>query len=139
MIEAFGANKINVIKVVRAATGLGLKEAKDAVEAAPKAVKTGVSKDDAEKLKKELQEAGHGQDQASHTPRTGARGPRSLEETAPLSGTAVAPEPKPGRLLVMERAATPPRVDRDPRRPSRRPRPLPGLGPRPATPAAPAN
>src|SRR6478735_1571366 len=58
MLEAFGANKINVIKVVRAATGLGLKEAKDLVEAAPKAVKTGVSKEDAEKLKKELEEAG---------------------------------------------------------------------------------
>ena len=58
VLESVGANKINVIKVVRAATGLGLKEAKDAVEAAPKAVKTGVSKDDAEKLKKELEEAG---------------------------------------------------------------------------------
>jgi large subunit ribosomal protein L7/L12 len=58
ILEAIGANKINVIKVVRAATGLGLKEAKDAVEAAPKAVKTGVSKEDAEKLKKELEEAG---------------------------------------------------------------------------------
>ena len=58
VLEAFGANKINVIKIVRAATGLGLKEAKDAVEAAPKAVKTGVSKEDAEKLKKELEEAG---------------------------------------------------------------------------------
>jgi large subunit ribosomal protein L7/L12 len=58
VLENFGANKINVIKVVRAATGLGLKEAKDAVEAAPKAVKTGVSKEDAEKLKKELEEAG---------------------------------------------------------------------------------
>lgn len=57
-LEVIGANKINVIKVVRAATGLGLKEAKDAVEAAPKAVKTGVSKEDAEKLKKELEEAG---------------------------------------------------------------------------------
>lgn len=57
-LEAIGANKINVIKVVRAATGLGLKEAKDLVEAAPKDVKTGVSKDDAEKLKKELEEAG---------------------------------------------------------------------------------
>jgi large subunit ribosomal protein L7/L12 len=52
------AKKIGVIKVVRAATGLGLKEAKDAVEAAPKTIKTGVSKDDAEKLKKELEEAG---------------------------------------------------------------------------------
>ena len=58
MLEAIGPNKINVIKIVRAATGLGLKEAKDAVEAAPKEVKTGVSKEDAEKLKKELEEAG---------------------------------------------------------------------------------
>jgi|SRR5579864_3094741 len=58
VLEAFGANKINVIKVVRAATGLGLKEAKDLVESAPKAVKTGVSKEDAEKLKKEMEEAG---------------------------------------------------------------------------------
>ena len=57
-LEAIGANKINVIKVVRAATGLGLKEAKDLVESAPKDVKTGVSKDDAEKLKKELEDAG---------------------------------------------------------------------------------
>jgi large subunit ribosomal protein L7/L12 len=57
-LEAIGANKINVIKVVRAATSLGLKEAKDLVEAAPKDVKTGLSKDDAEKLKKELEEAG---------------------------------------------------------------------------------
>lgn len=53
-----GAQKINVIKVVRAATGLGLKEAKDLVDAAPKMVKEGLSKDDAEKLKKELEEAG---------------------------------------------------------------------------------
>jgi large subunit ribosomal protein L7/L12 len=53
-----GAQKINVIKVVRAATGLGLKEAKDLVDAAPKIVKEGLSKDDAEKLKKELEEAG---------------------------------------------------------------------------------
>ena len=58
VLEAIGANKINVIKVVRAATGLGLKEAKDAVEGAPKAIKTAVSKEDAEKLKKELEEAG---------------------------------------------------------------------------------
>jgi large subunit ribosomal protein L7/L12 len=58
VLEAAGPNKINVIKVVRAATGLGLKEAKDAVEAAPKAIKTAVSKDDAAKLKKELEEAG---------------------------------------------------------------------------------
>ncbi len=53
-----GAQKINVIKVVRAATGLGLKEDKDLVDAAPKMVKEGLSKDDAEKLKKELEEAG---------------------------------------------------------------------------------
>jgi large subunit ribosomal protein L7/L12 len=57
-LDSFGANKINVIKVVRAATGLGLKEAKDLVDGAPKPVKTGISKDDAEKLKKELEEAG---------------------------------------------------------------------------------
>jgi large subunit ribosomal protein L7/L12 len=50
--------KTEFIKVVRAATGLGLKEAKDLVDGAPKAVKEGVSKDDAEKLKKELEEAG---------------------------------------------------------------------------------
>jgi len=58
VLEAIGPNKINVIKIVRAATGLGLKEAKDAVEAAPKEVKTGLSKEDADKLKKELEEAG---------------------------------------------------------------------------------
>jgi large subunit ribosomal protein L7/L12 len=53
-----GEKKINVIKEVRAITGLGLKEAKDLVEAAPKAVKEGVSKDEAAKLKKQLEEAG---------------------------------------------------------------------------------
>jgi large subunit ribosomal protein L7/L12 len=53
-----GPQKINVIKVVRAATGLGLKEAKDLVDGAPKTVKEGLSKDEAEKLKKELEEAG---------------------------------------------------------------------------------
>ena len=57
-LEVVGANKINVIKVVRAATSLGLKEAKDLVEAAPKEVKTGISKEDAEKLKKELEDSG---------------------------------------------------------------------------------
>lgn len=57
-LKAAGAQKINVIKVVRAATGLGLKEAKDLVDGAPKTVKEGLSKDDAEKLKKELEEAG---------------------------------------------------------------------------------
>jgi large subunit ribosomal protein L7/L12 len=58
VLENFGANKINVIKVVRAATALGLKEAKELVDTAPKTVKTGISKEDAEKLVKELQEAG---------------------------------------------------------------------------------
>jgi len=53
-----GDKKINVIKEVRAITGLGLKEAKDLVEAAPKAVKEGVSKSEAEELKKKLEEAG---------------------------------------------------------------------------------
>jgi large subunit ribosomal protein L7/L12 len=58
VLEAIGANKINVIKVVRAATALGLKEAKDLVEAAPKEIKTGIPKEEAEKLKKELEDAG---------------------------------------------------------------------------------
>ncbi len=53
-----GANKINVIKVVREATGKGLKEAKDLVDAAPKAIKENVSKAEAEELKKKLEEAG---------------------------------------------------------------------------------
>lgn len=53
-----GANKINVIKEVRAITGLGLKEAKDLVEAAPKNVKEGVNKEDADKFKKQLEAAG---------------------------------------------------------------------------------
>jgi len=53
-----GANKINVIKEVRAITGLGLKEAKDLVEGAPKEVKADVSKDEAEKIKKQLEAAG---------------------------------------------------------------------------------
>ena len=58
VLEGFGDKKIAVIKVVRAATSLGLKEAKDLVEAAPSKVKEGIGKDDAEKLKKELEEAG---------------------------------------------------------------------------------
>ena len=53
-----GANKINVIKEVRAITGLGLKEAKDLVEAAPKAVKEGISKGEADDIKKKLEDAG---------------------------------------------------------------------------------
>jgi large subunit ribosomal protein L7/L12 len=57
LVEA-GANKINVIKEVRAITGLGLKEAKDLVEGAPKAVKEGVSKDEAATIKKKFEEAG---------------------------------------------------------------------------------
>ncbi|GMU85651.1 MAG: 50S ribosomal protein L7/L12 [Ignavibacteriaceae bacterium] len=58
VLTAAGANKINVIKVVRAHTGLGLKEAKDLVDGAPKTVKEAVSKDESEKIKKELEEAG---------------------------------------------------------------------------------
>ncbi|HVX84521.1 MAG TPA: 50S ribosomal protein L7/L12 [Phycisphaerae bacterium] len=58
VLKAAGDKKINVIKVVRAATGLGLKEAKDLVDGAPKAVKTGLEKADAEKLKKELEAEG---------------------------------------------------------------------------------
>ncbi|ECG8592328.1 50S ribosomal protein L7/L12 [Salmonella enterica subsp. salamae] len=58
ILKAAGANKVAVIKAVRGATGLGLKEAKDLVESAPAALKEGVSKDDAEALKKSLEEAG---------------------------------------------------------------------------------
>ena len=58
ILKSAGANKINVIKVVKEATGLGLKEAKALVDEAPKPVKEGVSKDDAEALKKSLEEAG---------------------------------------------------------------------------------
>jgi large subunit ribosomal protein L7/L12 len=58
MLTAVGDNKIGVIKVVRAATALGLKEAKDLVESAPKAIKTGIAKADAEKLKAELEASG---------------------------------------------------------------------------------
>ena len=58
VLAAAGANKINVIKEVRAITGLGLKEAKDLVDGAPKVVKEGVSKADADTIKKKLEEAG---------------------------------------------------------------------------------
>jgi len=58
VLSAIGDKKINVIKEVRTITGLGLKEAKDLVEAAPKPVKEGVSKDEAEEIKKKLEEAG---------------------------------------------------------------------------------
>ena len=58
MLMAIGDKKIEVIKEVRALTGLGLKEAKDLVEAAPKAVKEGVNKDEAAKIKKQLEDAG---------------------------------------------------------------------------------
>jgi large subunit ribosomal protein L7/L12 len=58
ILAAIGDKKINVIKEVRAITGLGLKEAKDLVEAAPKAIKEGVKKDEAEAMKKKLEEAG---------------------------------------------------------------------------------
>ena len=58
LLAATGEKKVEVIKVVRAATGLGLKEAKDLVDGAPKAVKEGISKADAEALKKQLEDAG---------------------------------------------------------------------------------
>ncbi len=58
ILTAAGANKLNVIKAVREITGLGLKDAKDLVEGAPKAVKEGASKEDAEAVKKQLEEAG---------------------------------------------------------------------------------
>ena len=58
VLKNAGASKLNVIKVVREITGLGLKDAKDLVEAAPKAIKEGVSKDEAEAVKKQLVEAG---------------------------------------------------------------------------------
>jgi large subunit ribosomal protein L7/L12 len=58
IITEAGSSKIPVIKVIRAATGLGLKEAKDVADSAPKAVKEGISRDDADALKKELEEAG---------------------------------------------------------------------------------
>ena len=58
ILTSFGEKKINVIKEVRSITGLGLKEAKEAVESAPKAIKGGVSKEEAEEVKKKLEEAG---------------------------------------------------------------------------------
>ena len=58
ILASFGANKIDVIKVVRAITGLGLKDAKDLVEGAPKPIKQGVSKEEAEKVKADLEKAG---------------------------------------------------------------------------------
>ncbi|MBQ9789725.1 MAG: 50S ribosomal protein L7/L12, partial [Lentisphaeria bacterium] len=58
ILKSFGDNKVGVIKEVRAITGLGLKEAKDLVEAAPKAVKEGVAKDEADKIKAQLEGAG---------------------------------------------------------------------------------
>ena len=58
ILESFGEKKIGVIKVVRAATGLGLKEAKETVEGVPSKVKEGISKEDAEKLKTDLEDAG---------------------------------------------------------------------------------
>ena len=58
ILKAAGASKLNVIKVVRELTGLGLKDAKDLVESAPKAIKEGIAKDEAENVKKALEEAG---------------------------------------------------------------------------------
>ena len=57
-LKAIGENKVNVIKAVRALTGLGLKEAKDLVESAPASIKAGVNKDEAAKIKKDIEEAG---------------------------------------------------------------------------------
>ena len=58
VLTSFGGNKVSVIKAVRAITGLGLKEAKDTVEGAPSVIKEGVAKDEAEDVKKQLEEAG---------------------------------------------------------------------------------
>ena len=58
VLTSFGGNKVAVIKAVRSATGLGLKEAKEVVESAPKAIKEGIAKDEAEALKAQLEEAG---------------------------------------------------------------------------------
>ncbi len=58
VMTSFGGNKVSVIKAVRAITGLGLKEAKDTVEGAPSVIKEGVAKDEAEDVKKQLEEAG---------------------------------------------------------------------------------
>jgi large subunit ribosomal protein L7/L12 len=58
ILTSFGANKVSVIKIVREVTGLGLKEAKDLVEGAPQTLKEGISKDDAEALKKKVEETG---------------------------------------------------------------------------------
>ncbi len=58
VMTSFGGNKVSVIKAVRALTGLGLKEAKDAVEGSPSTIKEGVAKDEAEDVKKQLEEAG---------------------------------------------------------------------------------
>ena len=58
VMTSFGGNKVSVIKAVRALTGLGLKEAKDTVEGAPSVIKEGVAKDEAEDVKKQLEEAG---------------------------------------------------------------------------------
>ena len=58
VLKSFGAKKLDVIKAVREITGLGLKDAKDLVEAAPKAIKEGASKEEAESVKKALEEAG---------------------------------------------------------------------------------
>ena len=58
VMTRFGGNKVSVIKAVRALTGLGLKEAKDSVEGAPSTIKEGASKDEAEEVKKQLEEAG---------------------------------------------------------------------------------
>ena len=73
IMKSFGANKVGVIKVVREITGLGLKEAKDLVEAGGKAVKEGVTKDEAAKLKKQLEDQGATVGASGHIGRAGRR------------------------------------------------------------------
>ena len=78
VLTSFGGNKVAVIKAVRAITGLGLKEAKDAVEGAPSTIKEGVSKDEAEEVKKQLEEAGA---RSSSSKQLACRQPRLVEKT----------------------------------------------------------
>ena len=78
-MSSFGSNKVSVIKVVRAITGLGLKEAKDLVEGAPAPVKEGVSKDEAEDVKKQLEEAG-AEFRTGREPRSQYDEPLALEQ-----------------------------------------------------------
>ena len=88
VLTAAGDKKIQVIKVVRAATGLGLKEAKDLVDNAPKAVKEGIEKDEADKLKAELEEAGASVESSNSTRPNASRARASARPRAqPLRTT----------------------------------------------------